>query len=150
MEKPDDFHFRLCVKHPSLDPLTISKSLNVQPDFAWGVGDLVGSRMRASTVWRATLFEGSGAVDFERALDGILSMLSDRHNVLDQITASGGDLSLTIRTVAELQDGKAAEIQLKALFLEALATRNIDLVFEVWTNSMPSNEPNDILQRTHP
>ncbi len=68
MEKPDDFQIDLCVKHPSLHPSKISAALSVEPNFAWGVGDLVGSRVRPSTLWRGTLVEGSGSLEFERAL----------------------------------------------------------------------------------
>jgi hypothetical protein len=135
MEKPDDFRINLCVKHPSLDPSTVSESLNIQPQFAWGVGDPVGSRARRSTLWHGILFEGSGAIEFERALTGVLSLLSDRQDFLSEITTSGGELSLMVRTVAELQDGKVAEVRFNASFLEALARRSVDLVFEVWMNS---------------
>ncbi len=132
MEKPDDFRIDLCVKHPSLDPSTISESLRIQPEFAWGVGDLVGSRVRISTLWSGTLVEGSGTIEFERALEGVLSVLSDRHGFLNQTTKSGGELSITIRTFAEVQDGKVAEMHLNASLLEALALQGIDLAFEVW------------------
>ena len=132
MNKPDDFRIDLCVKHSSVNPSTISESLSIQPEFAWGVGDLVGSQVRTSTFWRGTLVEGSGAIEFERALESVLSVLSDRLGFLNQTMASGGELSLTIRTLAEVQDGKVAEVQLNAPFLEALALRRIDLAFEVW------------------
>jgi hypothetical protein len=132
MNRPDDFRIDLCVKHPSVNPSAISESLSIKPEFAWGVGDLVGSRVRTSTLWHGTLVEGSGATEFERALESVLSVLSDRLGFLNQTMASGGELSLTIRTFAEVQDGKAAEIHLNAPFLEALALRRIDLAFEVW------------------
>ncbi len=132
MEKPDDFRIDLSVKHPSVNPSTISGSLSIQPELAWGVGDRVGNRVRNSTLWRGTLAEGSGATAFERALEDVLSVLSDRHGFLDQTTRSGGELSVTIRTLAEVQDGKVAEVQLNASFLEALALRGINLAFEVW------------------
>jgi hypothetical protein len=78
------------------------------------------------------LVEGSGANAFERALEDVLSVLSDRRGFLDQTTTSGGELSITIRTLAEVQDGKVAEVHLNASFLEALVLRGINLAFEVW------------------
>jgi hypothetical protein len=134
VEKADDFRVSLCINHPVLRPDAISTSLKVQPQFAWGVGDIVGSRVRNSTLWRGTLVEGSGAANFERALEDVLSMLSSSKGFLYQITSSGGELSLSVRVVADVQEGKAAEMRLNASFLGALAHLNIDLIFEVWMN----------------
>lgn len=140
MNKPDDFRIDLLVKHPSASPSTISGSLDVQPAFAWGVGDLVGGQPRTSSLWRATLADGSGTKEFERALENVLSLIADRNHFLTQAVASGGELSLTVRTFSETQNGKASEVHLNALFLGTLAAIGIDLVFEVWMQGQAVEE----------
>jgi hypothetical protein len=140
MNRPDDFRIDLLVRHPSANPSTISGSLRIQPEFAWGVGDLLGGQPRTSSLWRATLAEGSGPKEFERALESVLSLMSDRNHFLSQTVASGGELSLTVRTFAETQNGKASEVHLNAPFLGTLAAIGIDLIFEVWMQGQEVEE----------
>jgi hypothetical protein len=145
MEKADDFRVSLCVRHPVLRPEAISASLHVEPQFSWGVGDVLGGRVRSSTLWRGTLVEGSGAAYFERALEAVLPMLAGSESLLRHITSTDGDVSLSIRLVAEAQDGKAAETRLNTSFLQALAHLEINLVVEVWMNSMEIDAPSSEL-----
>jgi len=132
MGKPDDFSIDLSVKHPSLEPSAISKALGIQPKFAWRAGDPAGARVHNSTFWRGTLFRGHGAAEFEKALPGVLSILSDRQSFLNQIAPAGGELTLTFRHVAEAQKGKTAELSLRSPLLGALAHLGAALVVEIW------------------
>jgi hypothetical protein len=97
--------------------------------------------MQSSTLWCGTLAEGAGATHFERALEAVLPMLAGSESLLRHITSSAGDVSLSIRVVAEAQDGKAAEMRLSTSFLQALAQLKIELVFEVWMNGVAIGAP---------
>jgi hypothetical protein len=141
MEKADDFRVSLCVRHPALRPEAISASLHVEPQLSWGVGDVLGGRVRSSTLWHGTLVEGSGEAYFESALESVLAMLATSESLLRRITSSDGDVSLSIRLVAAAQDGKAAEMRLNTPFLQALAQLNIELVFEVWMSGVAIGTP---------
>jgi hypothetical protein len=141
VEKADDFRVSLCVRHPVLRPEAISASLRVEPQFSWGVGDVLGGSVRSSTLWRGTLVEGSGAAYFESALEAVLPMLAGSESLLRHVTSSDGDVSLSIRVVAEVQDGKAAQMRLSTSFLQALAQLNIELVFEVWMSRVAIGAP---------
>ena len=132
MKRRADFRIELSVKHPSIKPSAISESLNLRPEFAWGVGDPVGNRLHKSTLWRGILVKASGAMKFDIALKSVLLVLSDRVEFFNLIMASGGEVSLTIRTFADPQDGKIAEIHLNAPFLEALTSLRIGVAVEVW------------------
>jgi hypothetical protein len=136
MKKPDDFRISLSIRHPTLDASAISKSLNLEPQFAWSVGDpnLVGMRPRTATLWRRVLAEGSGEADFDGALKRTLLLLSDQHDVLHQFATSDGELTLTVAIVAGVQDGKAAELRLAPSFLDGLTRCSMGLVLETWTS----------------
>ena len=72
-------------------------------------------------------------------------MLAGSESLLRHITSTDGDVSLSIRLVAEAQDGKAAETRLNTSFLQALAHLEINLVVEIWMNGVEIDAPSSEL-----
>jgi hypothetical protein len=139
--KADEFSIDLTLRHESFDPAAISRSLSMRPSFSVKAGE----RASSGGVWQSVVAGGSSDAEFSAALKTTVSVLAGHRKFLDDFTASGGEIHITLNHVAEVsiatdfKDGeederrfKMFELDLYPEFMDSLAAMGIALKVCVW------------------
>src|ERR1700759_2159639 len=98
MEITDRYKLSIRIRHPSLDPDTISARLGLKPVRQWGVGSARATAtghplegVHTSTYWSCEVSAGHGSALIE-ALRGFSTEMSNHDKFLHELRDSGGDV----------------------------------------------------------
>jgi hypothetical protein len=106
-----EFTVALRIRHPTMDPATISATLGIQPQHTWRAGqprcDATGAELGGAhhdSYWMARLMEepqlSSDVVSVERVILNTLSKLRRAQSFLEQLSAEGGVAELIVSVYA--------------------------------------------------
>jgi hypothetical protein len=126
----------LRLRHPTVDPQLLTKTLKLDPIYSWKAGDPrlsqsgapVGGQHRDS-YWSARLpvqMVGSAALSFETFLSAQLLQLARHRDFLSDFQAHGGEISL----VVEVAPLASTVLTLTSAMSRRLADLNIELEFQ--------------------
>ena len=147
MQTADEkFSIDLTFRHDSPDPKSISHALSRYPDLEWKAGEPFLDRLKNMTCWRGNLAFGSGAIGLREAMEKVLSILTQQRDFFLHFKASGGEVEITMKRVADTadildsKDGEEDRTEIKLFemefdpeFLKSLSDLKIALRFELWT-----------------
>ena len=137
----DPFSIDINFGHPTWDPLRVSSALALEPNWSWKQGDRLGNLIKSSSRWYGQLAKGSGAVEYETALEQIVSFLAKHADFLAQFRESGGEIDIVLNHAAvEQPKGIAFELYLSPAFLEHLSGSGVGLRVQAWSDN-PSWSP---------
>lgn len=138
----------LRVRHPSLDPDTITRTLGVKPDHFWGCGQprrsAAGAKLSGKhrdTYWSAILPEtlsqhlpsyGNWAADAGALLTRHLLQLKRHRAFFDQIRNEGGDACLVVELVPQTET-----FRLDAAVIRQLSDLGLTVELELITQTDP-------------
>ena len=106
-----EFTVSLRIRHPTIDPSTISATLGIQPQHTWRAGqprcDAAGAELGGAhhdSYWMGRLMDepqlSSGTVSVERVILKTLSQLRRTQSFLEQLNAEGGVAELLVSLYA--------------------------------------------------
>jgi hypothetical protein len=131
----------LRIRHPSLDPDSITQALGLEPQHAWRAGDArrdsAGEALEGAyreSYWVGRLAQGAGTAgqsSAEGALLNALAQLDRTRSFLEQLSAQGGHAELHVSLLAQ----ENFRLDLSAPSLNLLARLGLAVVLEVQTNS---------------
>jgi Domain of unknown function (DUF4279) len=122
--QPLEYHFRLLIHHPDIDPDEITKALCIEPDRCWRMGEavktpkgaIVGGVYNQST-WNKK-FTIKDERDFFYTVAKFATLLQPRIDFLHHLTNSGGEVLLTIDLSGFANIGDTMKWQDLALFAD--------------------------------
>ncbi len=106
-----EFTISLCIRHPTIDPASITQSLGIEPQHAWKAGEArrgsVGEQLEGAyhqSYWTGPLMKepllSSEQTTVESVLLTTLSQLRRSHDFLQQLSTDGGTAELTVSLFA--------------------------------------------------
>ena len=106
-----EFTVSLRIRHPAIDPATITATLGIQPQHTWRAGqprcDAAGAELGGThhdSYWMGRLMEepqlSSGSVSVERVILTTLSQLRRAQSFLEHLNAEGGTAELLVSLYA--------------------------------------------------
>ena len=142
-----EFTASLRMRHPRIDPATITQTLGIKPQHTWQsgtprvgpAGESLDGLYRES-YWMARLMETpqlSGQVSVEEVLRETLANLRRSQAFLEQIQAEGGVTELHVSLFARANFG----LELPASTLALLGRLGVGVAFEIHTQSAQTAEP---------
>ncbi len=96
----ETFSIEIVLRHPSYNPIDISNALLRQPDISWRKGDGVADRIRQSSLWRSSLWRGSGVDEYEDSLKDVIFFLTKHHLFLSAFISGGGEGDIVLNHTA--------------------------------------------------
>jgi hypothetical protein len=126
----------LRLRHPTIDPALLTKTLKLDPIYSWKAGDPrlsqsgapLGGQHRDS-YWSARLpaeMVGSATVSLETFLSAQLGQLARHRDFLSDFQAQGGEISL----VVEVAPLASTVLTLTSAMSRRLADLNIEVEFQ--------------------
>jgi hypothetical protein len=102
-----EFTISLCVRHPTIDPSRITRSLGIEPQHTWKAGESrrspTGDELEGvyhQSYWTGRLMDepqlSSEQTSVESVLLQLLSQLSRSHDFLQQLNIDGGAAELVV------------------------------------------------------
>ena len=138
----DPFDIDINLEHPTWDPLRISEELALEPNWSWKRGDRLGNVVKSSSRWYGQLAKGSGTVEYETALEQVVSFLAKHKAFLAEFREGDGEVEIILNHAALAQpQGIAFELCLSPVFLGHLSRSGVGLRVQAWTDN-PSWECN--------
>lgn len=132
----DPFGIDISFGHPTWDPVRVSRELSLEPNWSWKRGDRLGKLVKSSSRWYGQLARGAGAVEYETALEHVVSFLEMHSAFLAEFKESGGDIEVVFNHAAvEQPRGIAFEMYLSPVFLEHLSRFGLGLRVQAWTDN---------------
>ena len=132
----DPFSIDINFGHPTWDPLRVSSALSLEPNWSWKQGDRFGSVIKSSSGWYGQLAKGSGAAEYETALEQVVSFLAKHAAFLAEFKEGGGEIEIVLNhAVVEQPKGIAFELHLSPAFLEHLSGSGVGLRVQAWTDN---------------
>jgi hypothetical protein len=129
----DPFSIDIALTHPMCDPVGISERLGLEPTYSWKRGDRFGDLVKQCTQWYGRLLSGSGAAEYERALEDVVSFLTKNEAFFSEFTKGDGEVEIVLNHAAgEQMEGVVFELNLSPVFLTQLARRDIGLRIQAW------------------
>jgi len=106
-----EFTIALCVRHPTIDPSSITRSLGIEPQHSWRAGEVrrgpAGETVEGvyhQSYWTGRLMEepqvSSEQTTVERLLLNTLNQLRRSHDFLQELSTDGGSAELTVSLFA--------------------------------------------------
>lgn len=140
---PFGYRIRLRLRHPKMDPDSISSALEMQPSHTSKAGQQrmtpEGKLLRGvyrETRW-STLFAEGGGFDLVETLTSHLTELEKRKTFLAELYSTGGHIEIDIAWfTGEKNTGQIFDWEL----LKRLAALKIDLGFDVYGGPDPGQE----------
>ena len=137
-----EFTVSLRIRHPAVDPATITAALGIEPQHAWRAGhprcDPAGAEIGGAhydSYWMARLMDepqlSSESVSVEGVILKILANLRRAQSFLEQLHAEGGVAELHVSLYAR----GAFRIELPADSLALLARLHLAVALDVHPNS---------------
>ena len=137
-----EFTVSLRIRHPTIDPQTISDTLGIQPLHTWRAGrprcDPAGAEIGGAhhdSYWMARLMENpqlsSDGVSVERVIVTTLSQLRRAQTFLEQLHAEGGLAALLVSLYARAD----FRLELPADSLTLLGRMHMAVVLDVHPHS---------------
>ena len=137
-----EFTVSLRIRHPTIDPQTISDTLGIQPLHTWRAGrprcDPAGTEIGGAhhdSYWMARLMENpqlsSDGVSVERVIVTTLSQLRRAQTFLEQLHAEGGLAALLVSLYARAD----FRLELPADSLTLLGRMHMAVVLDVHPHS---------------
>jgi hypothetical protein len=137
-----EFTISLRIRHPTIEPLTITKTLGIEPQHTWTAGDArrshagdaLGGNYRES-YWMARLMPepelSSGRSSVESVLLQTLAQLRRSHALLEQLGTDGGVAELHVSLFAR----EDFRLDLSAETLAALGRLGLAVALEIHPHS---------------
>jgi hypothetical protein len=147
-----EFTVSLRIRHPTIDPTTISTTLGIQPQHAWRAGqprcDSAGAELGGAhhdSYWMGRLMDepqlSSDGVSVERVILRILSQLRRAESFLEQLNAEGGVAELLVSLYAR----DDFRLELPSDSLTSLSRMHLGVALDVHPHSplkVPVPRPN--------
>jgi hypothetical protein len=106
-----EFTIALCIRHPTMDPASITQSLGIEPQHTWRAGEArrgpTGEELEGAyhqSYWTGRLMEepqlSSEQTTVESVLLTTLSQLRRSYDFLQQLSTDGGTAELTVSLFA--------------------------------------------------
>jgi len=106
-----EFTISLCVRHPTIDPSSITQSLGIEPQHTWKAGEArrgpAGEEVEGvyhQSYWTGRVMEepqlSSERATVESVLLKTLTQLSRSHDFLQELSTDGGTAELTVSLFA--------------------------------------------------
>ncbi len=106
-----EFTISLCIRHPTIDPSSITQSLGIEPQHTWKAGQArrgpAGEELERGyhqSYWTGPVMEGpqlsSEQTTVESVLLKILAQLRRSEDFLQQLSTDGGTAELTVSLFA--------------------------------------------------
>jgi Domain of unknown function (DUF4279) len=131
--KIDQFGIDLNLHHPSCDPQAITTALSLEPWFSAKHGQQIGSVTHKTAAWLCHFRKGTLDSEFERALDDVVSLVSEQEAFISEFVEQGGELEIVLNSTVETKGSKLFELRLHSWFLKQIAERGINLRVQVWS-----------------
>lgn len=132
-ERPRAFELALRIRHPSMDPATISHELRLQPDHSFKAGEpresssgLAAAAVHAESYWLATLDPGPADQVGMALTFGTTHFLRAHADFLRRVQTEGGEVALII----ELRADGVQSFTLTPQVAKVLADYSISVDFE--------------------
>ncbi len=147
-----EFTVSLRIRHPTIDPATISATLGIQPQHTWRAGqprcDAAGAELGGAhhdSYWMGRLMEepqlSSDSVSVERVILKTLSQLRRAQSFLEQLNAEGGVAELLVSLYAR----EDFRLEFPADSLTLLGRMHLAVALDVHPHSpqkVPVSRPN--------
>jgi len=130
--KIDQFGIDLNLHHPSCDPQAITDALSLKPWFSAKQGEQIGSVTHKTAAWLCHFRKGTLDSEFDKALEDVVSLVSEREAFISAFVAQGGEIEVVLNSTVETTGSKLFELRLHSWFLKQLAERSINLRLQVW------------------
>jgi hypothetical protein len=138
-----EFTISLRLRHPTIDPASITQTLGIEPQHTWKAGDTrrdpVGGELGGAhreSYWMARLMEApelsSEALSVESVLMQTLTQLRRSHSFLEQLTIEGGVAELHVSLFAR----ENFRLDLPAAALALLGRLGLAVALDVHPHSM--------------
>jgi hypothetical protein len=131
--KIDQFGVDLNLHHPACDPQAITKAFSLEPWFSKKCGEQVGPVTHKTTAWLCHFRKGALDSDFEKALDDVVSLVSEQEAFISKFVEQGGEIEIVLNSTVETTGSKLFELSLSSWFLKQLADRGINLKVQIWS-----------------
>jgi Domain of unknown function (DUF4279) len=106
-----EFTIALCVRHPTIDPSSITQSLGIEPQHTWRAGEVrrgpageAAEGVYHQSYWTGRLMEepqiSSEQTTVESLLLKTLTQLRRSHDFLQELSTDGGSAELTVSLFA--------------------------------------------------
>jgi hypothetical protein len=106
-----EFTISLCIRHPTIDPASITESLGIEPQHTWRAGEVrrgpTGEELDGAyhqSYWTGRLMQApqlsSEQTTVESVLLTTLTQLRRSHDFLQQLSTDGGTAELTVSLFA--------------------------------------------------
>lgn len=106
-----EFTISLCIRHPTIDPSSITQSLGIEPQHTWKAGEVrrgpAGEELEGAyhqSYWTGRLMDApqlsSERTTVESVLLTTLSQLRRSYDFLQQLSTDGGTAELTVSLFA--------------------------------------------------
>lgn len=139
-----EFTISLRIRHPTIDPATISATLGIQPQHTWRAGqprrDSAGAELGGThhdSYWMGRLMDApqlsSDSVSVERVLLTTLSQLRRAQSFLEHLNADGGVAELLVSLYAR----DDFRLELPADSLTLLGRLHLAIALDVHSHSPP-------------
>jgi hypothetical protein len=137
-----EFTISLRIRHPAIDPATITAALGIQPQHTWGAGeprcDPAGAELGGAhrdSYWMGRLMDepqlSSDSVSVEKVILKTLSQLRRAQSFLEQIDADGGAAELLVSLYAR----EDFRLEFPSDSLTLLCRMHLAVAFEVHPHS---------------
>jgi hypothetical protein len=137
-----EFTISLRIRHPSIEPLTITKTLGIEPQHTWRAGDArrspTGEALEGSyreSYWMARLMQepelSSGRSSVESVVLQTLAQLRRAHGFLEQLVTNGGIAELHVSLFAR----ENFRLDLSAEALTTLGRLGLAVALEIHPHS---------------
>jgi len=131
--KIDQFGIDLNLHHPECDPQAITKAFSLEPWFLAKQGERLGSVTHKTAAWLCHFRKGTLDSEFERALDDVVSLVSEQEAFISKFVEQGGELEIVLNSTVETTGSKLFELRLHSWFLKQIAERGINLRVQIWS-----------------
>jgi hypothetical protein len=143
-----EFMISLRLRHPTIDPATITQTLGIQPQHTWKAGDTrrdhVGGELAGEhreSYWMARLMEApelsSEALSVESVLMQTLAQLRRSHSFLEQLTTEGGVAEVHVSLFAR----ENFRLDLPAAALTSFGRLGFAVALDIHPHSVHSSTP---------
>ncbi len=128
------FGIRLLIKHPDIDPATITNELGLKPNLSWLEGDkrtsplgtqLTGNYLQSAWGWSKRIDQKR---DFFKEIANLGVLLQSRETFIASIIESGGNVMAIVNLPGDINIGSI----LNWSDMQRLAALRIDLGIEVF------------------
>ncbi len=145
-----EFTMSLRIRHPTIDPTRITRTLGIEPQHSWCAGeqrrDPGGTPLEGvhrDSYWMGRLTEdprlSGGAFSVESLLDQAFSQLRRSQELFDELHAGGGSAELNVTLVA----GADFRLDLSADAVGAFGRLGLAITLEVHLLSPTSRPPSE-------